>query len=432
MTKTNVKQRAERFLPAQAEYTRTLLLNSAIDITMCVAVVVALLFNSVLGPLTPLTVIGFAAAFCVLRRERLVLVFAASWPLILLPVFALCSMAWSVYPSDTLRYGVLYLVTVLVGVMMGAGVRHNDLLKGVFLGLLIYGLVSIPAGRFVPMGASGEPAFAGLQGSKNAAGEVAGLALLVSFAMLLQAWRERMRLYLIASLLGISVAAGSLLLSKATGAIIAGAVSLFCLFLWAMSARLTQQLRVTVFALVAFALLVLVLTMDFWLPPLFELVLESSGKDAGLTGRDFLWRKADALIDERPLLGMGYSAFWVVNNLDAEYLWRELGIANRSGFNFHNTYREITVTLGYSGLVFFSFIAGLSSLILLIRTMLMPNIPMILASSLLVYFLFKLPFETFGFGGMHLLSMLAYTTLAMGLSSLLNARKRGSYLLPSA
>lgn len=413
-----------QFLPTEMERNRADFVNSLLDVSMCAAVVLALLFNLFIGPLTPLTVFGFVVAFCVFRRDRIVRVFTASWPLLLLPVFALCSAAWSVYPEETLRYGLFYLVSVLVGVMMGAGVRQNDLLKGLFIGLLIYGVISLPAGRFVVVGNTGEMAFAGLLGSKNAAGEVAGVALLVSFAMLFHAWRERMQIYILASLLGIAVAAGALLLSKATGAIIAGTVSLFCLFLWAISARFTRQLRVAIFLGVAVALFVLVATIDFWLPPLFDLVLESSGKDAGLTGRDFLWRKADALIDERPFFGLGYSAFWVINNLDAEYLWRELGIANRSGFNFHNTYREITVALGYVGLTLFSLIAGISSLVLLVRTMLRPSTPMILASVLLVYLSFKLPFESFGFGGMNLLSMLAYTILAMGLSALLSAHKQ--------
>ena len=51
-------------------------------------------------------------------------------------------------------------------------------------------------------------------------------------------------------------------------------------------------------------------------------------------------------IAERPLLGVGFQAFWVPGQPLAEQLWADFGIAGRSGFNFHNTLISNAVEIG--------------------------------------------------------------------------------------
>ncbi|WP_240804556.1 O-antigen ligase family protein [Qingshengfaniella alkalisoli] len=79
------------------------------------------------------------------------------------------------------------------------------------------------------------------------------------------------------------------------------------------------------------------------------LMLETTGKDATLTGRTDLWDVALRFIRERPFLGMGYQAFWVHGHAPAEALWAYFGIDGRSGFNFHNTYLSNAVEIGILG-----------------------------------------------------------------------------------
>ncbi len=385
-----------------------------IDVGFAATVMFAILFNRSIGPLTPLIVSVSIPAFAILRWHRMPRIFAISWPLLLLPIFALASAVWSFDPAATIRYGILFLASVIVATIMGAGIRHEDLLKATFWALFAFGIASLVSGRMVGWGGPGGAAFAGLLDSKNAMGEVTGVALIASFAMLFQAVAKGWKVTIGIAVAAVLVAAVSLWFSRATGALIAATVASACLFMWVASRRLGRQARTLIFVMALLSLLVLAVTSDLWLPQLFDLVLQSSGKDAGLTGRVDLWAKADQMITERPWFGMGYEAFWRHNNLDAEYLWRLMGIAGRSGFNFHNTAREITVSLGYVGLSLYAAIALIGALFLIIRTMLTPTIPLIFASALLVYFVFKLHFESFGFGGMHLLGMLAYVILTMG------------------
>lgn len=424
MTDTTNSLRAHQHRLGRKQQTAKANASRRVDLCLCALAVTVLMNNNVLGPLAPILFLSLIVAYCFVNFQRLYIVLASSWPLLLLPLFALCSIFWSVYPEYSLRYGLYFLMTIAMGVILGAGMRAEIMLKGVFVGLLISGVIGLVLGRFVTIGIAGELAFSGIQGSKNAAGEAAGLALIVSGAMAALSLNHRAVPWFLAAVAGIAVAAASLVLSKATGALIASMVASLCFLMWLTSQRLMLQARATILIMITLLLSILILSTEYWMDPLFEIVIETSGKDRGLTGRDLLWGKADSLIAERPWLGRGYNAFWVPNNLDAEYLWREMGIATRRGFNFHNTYREITVDLGYSGLITFSSIFVISAIVLLIRTMLNPTIPLIMASSVLVYFIFKLPFETFGFAGMHLLSMFLYTILAMGLSAMYRRRRQ--------
>ena len=79
-------------------------------------------------------------------------------------------------------------------------------------------------------------------------------------------------------------------------------------------------------------------------------MLSSVGKTENLTGRGLLWWRAGVLVEQRPALGVGYSAFWVQGNPEAEALWRAEHIPSRGGFHFHNFYYATLVELGYIGL----------------------------------------------------------------------------------
>jgi len=75
------------------------------------------------------------------------------------------------------------------------------------------------------------------------------------------------------------------------------------------------------------------------------------GKDPTLTGRTYLWNQGILFGQEKPVLGIGYNAFWLYNRVEAEDLWREFYITARTGFHFHNTLIESFVTLGIAGVV---------------------------------------------------------------------------------
>ncbi len=104
-------------------------------------------------------------------------------------------------------------------------------------------------------------------------------------------------------------------------------------------------------------LLLMMLLLPLWLVrdeivSLWEwFILDVLGKDTGLTGRDYLWAHADALIAEKPILGRGYRSIWLGQGYETIGLLRWAGLQSGAGFNFHNTPRDILVDFGFVGAI---------------------------------------------------------------------------------
>lgn len=385
-----------------------------IDIAIVAVPLAALLFNLIIGPLTVVLIIASVAAYGLLRHERAIPLLLSTWPLILLPLFCIASVLWSQAPTATLRYGTLYLVTVLVALIIGGGTPRLSAIKAAQIAFSGYLICSILFGRWT-VWLDGSYAFAGLAGSKNAAGDIAGIGLLISTVTLSWAFPKRAMAW--AALAGITlpVAGYCLIFAKSTGAILATCLALACLVAWIFSRRLAVNIRVLIFAVCIIGAIVVLITTPLWMDQVFTTVLESSGKDRTLTGRTDLWRVADQYIAANPWLGLGYSAFWVPENPDALKLWRLLGIPIGNPFNFHNTPRSIAVELGILGVLAFAVLWGFCTLRLLWRTMLQPDYASIFFCAILLFVAPRVYFELLGFTNMHMATILLFGAFACSL-----------------
>lgn len=387
---------------------------SWIDITLVYAVLFALLFNVQIGALTPLILIAVIAVYFVIRRNRLPSLILDTWPLLALPGFAILSVFWSIDAGITVKSSILYLLTILIALILGSGVRRADLMKAVFFAFLTFCGLSWLIGY--PQ--IGTRAFQGLFASKNPMGEVGGALVLAAICVFSDAMSRGKRFLSAISVIGFVVGAATLWFSEATTATIATGTSALCTIVWLMTMRLDVQSRILLFlSSIVFVGIVLVI-FYYFKDYIFAHLLNTSGKDATLTGRTTLWLAADNLIVQRPWLGIGYNTFWNPGNLEAESLWRTFGIENRSGFNFHNTYREITVHLGFVGLAVFIVFSSLGMISLFMRVMRNPSAPLIFLSAILVSSIIKLPFESFGFGSMQLFGVLTFASIAAGYTTL--------------
>ena len=386
-----------------------------LDILIVGAIFAAILFNLLLGPLTVIIVFGSVCAFCLLRWERLPGMVMECWPLLLLPAMVLLSALWSDVPLTTLRYGLLYTVTAFAGIVVGGGAQRSAYLNGHFLAFATYSVASILFGRWVEWGDGPGDAYAGLVGSKNASGDMAGVATLVTIVFIRSMFKTNRRVAGIASIGLLPILGWLLVSSRATGALIATIMASACLIAWLFSERFERQVRGGIFLGATVAAVLALITQQWWLGPIFDLVLDASGKDAGLTGRADLWAFGRHLIAERPWLGVGYSAFWLQDSIDAIYLWDMMGIASRQGFNFHNTVMEIEIHLGYVGLGVAAIMAAAGAFSLLLKTLKSPDLSNILAFTLCLYFAVKMPFELVGFDPMHFTTVTMYAIFAVGL-----------------
>lgn len=327
-------------------------------------------FLNVLGPVAPLMVVSGAAALILFRPEALPSL-AKGWPLLILGVLAPASALWSDEPAVSLRYGFQLLVTVIAVMIAAATTGPTRYLRALFIASVIILILCVLSGR---QGQSqGGMVLIGVLGSKNAMGQLCMLVICASLTMVIsQDQPSLLRKAAIATgLLGLLV----LVRTFATGAALSTLIFVVAFILLAMASRLTASAKFL------FLLVVLVAVAPFALIQgdlvrLYEwFLVDVLNKDIGLTGRDYLWHHADALIQAKPVLGHGYRSIWLGHSSETIGLLRWAGLDSGLGFNFHNTFRESLVDFGFvgTGVVFVTL--GVGFVRLLLRSVSQPSSP---------------------------------------------------------
>ena len=82
-----------------------------------------------------------------------------------------------------------------------------------------------------------------------------------------------------------------------------------------------------------------------------DLVFQMLGRDATLTGRTDIWLILVEYIEQRPVLGYGYGAFWAPDSAPANWVRDMLQWDAPSA---HNGWLEVTMALGLIGLALLS------------------------------------------------------------------------------
>lgn len=304
-----------------------------------------LVFIPTIGKSGALVFLVGGAALCLLRPTEMLAKGLRHWPILLLPILCILSFSWSREPALSLRFGVQLMATAVFTLAICRHMSARAFLLTLFTCMAVSMLASLVMGDV----RSDTGARIGIYGSKNAfAGAASTFTLLaLGVAMMRMAgWPMR--------LLGtFSLVAGTLLVisAQSVSAILFLVPTLLALLI---AMKIHRLGALPVWSVVAFAGLGLILAglalQANW-SAVSAYVLEATGKDLTLTGRTELWAAALALIAERPLLGVGYQAFWVQGHAEAETLWFMFGIENRSGFNFHNMYLSNAVEVGIPGAI---------------------------------------------------------------------------------
>ncbi|GLQ53721.1 O-antigen ligase family protein [Devosia nitrariae] len=303
----------------------------------------ALILNTMFGPLAVLVFLASGLALIATRPEYSLYVVARHWIILLLPAYCLASTLWSEFPTVTLRHGAQFAVTCVIAIVIANRVPPIVLHRFLYA---IYGfgvLLSFAFGRV----RDDIGAWIGIFGSKNAFAGVVSVFMLASLALLIDKrahWLAR-----VAAAASVLVAAPALVLAQSAGAIIVliPAIGILALIHISRFTNLAQRLFFGVMlALVAAAGVVVFVAYG---DAILAQVLDLSGKNPTLTGRTDLWQIGINLINQNPLFGVGYQAFWVQGSALAESLWAEFSIESRSGFNFHNTYISNAVEIGLIG-----------------------------------------------------------------------------------
>ena len=263
------------------------------------------------------------------------------------PLFALLSTAWSNVPVQTARLATEWMLVVAISVIVAKLVPVHRLLASWALAIVPVVIVGSVLGG-TQNDEYGATALTGLFTSKNNFALHVGEMLLVCLAVLVSR-RQPLSLRLIAAV-GCMAAPLLLLKAKSIGAMVVIFPAVMLFFSLTALRLLSPRLRLLAVA----GSLACVLTITALTGPVIWAskgeFLTMVGKNEDLTGRGLLWMRAGILIAQRPTFGVGYSAFWVQGNPEAEALWQAEHVPSGSGFHFHNFYYETMVELGYTGL----------------------------------------------------------------------------------
>ena len=374
------------------------------------------LLAPVIGSLTPVLALLLLIVAVSFRRAFVVRTVMSNWTVALLPLFAIASTLWSINPPVSAYYATQYLMTALLGLLIGSSTSRRQGFSGVFYAFAVFCVGSAIFGRSVGWGDGGPggTAFAGVVASKNSAGDIAAIGAMASLSYFLQQLVKREFLGALTAAMVLLVQVYLTLASQSSGAVLGLGIGCGFIACASVACALPSQYRVLLAIGLVLGLLGIAATSEMWFQPLLDSITAAFGKSPTLTGRAAIWEDAGRLMRERPSFGLGFSAFWVHGNLDAEGIWRTMGIANRTGFNFHNTAFEILVHLGWVGFVLFAVVFCVRTLKLWAKTTYQPDIAMIFWSAFIVYQLSRMYAEARGMKLFDYGTIMLFAAMAMG------------------
>lgn len=345
---------------------------------------------------SPVLLIGLYSVITILRPAESTRRMQGRWILFAPGFFALLSVAWSIEPMTTLRLSLELIFTIYIGLWLAGAPRPGDVLAGLALAGMVYLLLALVLGQTVAVGLTpGQTAFSGFNSGKNLFGDIAAIGILAMVGLHFEIWMKRPVVTFVL-LLALLAEVNAIIMSQSAGAMVAGFGGCVLLVLFVVIGGVGPVIRAWLMILLGLAAL-LALTMYLVAgDALMQALLAVFNKDPTLTGRQYLWARSTDIIAGHSVLGLGYSAFWVTGNIDAEGLWTWARIPTRMGFNFHNTIIENLVEVGYVGVIILGVTALVGTAGLLMRSLRYGEKTAACWLAILAYECTRIPIEALG------------------------------------
>lgn len=291
--------------------------------------------------------LGVALVLLPSYRETL-FVLRRNWSLVLLLVLAVLSSLWAAMPDLVLRKAIGLFGTTLFGIALAVRVSFQEqlrMLSWLFRVLAVLSLACVLL--FHKYGVSIDGEWMGVFGYKNALGAAMGLALLVEWQLPADS-----RLAKVLKSLAMLLYAVLLLNSDSLTTTVAFVSTLILVNIYKF---VTLRLRVPLYA---FSVIIAVL-FSVGLSLVFansDRVMGLLGRTSNLTGRTEIWSLVIEFIQQRPILGYGYSAFWLGASPESFVVNRYFG---GPVMYSHNGYLEMLLTLGTIGFLLTLLLIGI-------------------------------------------------------------------------
>jgi len=376
------------------------------------ALFLPMLFIANIGALGAAAIAGSVPLYLFVRRERLTVVMLKRAVLFAVPLLAMFSVVWSEAPRESFKYAAELGLTVVAGLLLSSARNQTAVIRGLGLAFFAYVAAAILGGERVAIGVgAGGQAMSGLTESKNLLADIASTGFIISMSVTAMALARRNWMWAVFGIAAALLEFYAVMSARSAGAILGIAIGVGAMVGLLTLIAAGKAVRAFLTVLLAMMLLAVGLAHRWLAQAMIDLGATLFDKDPTLTGRTYLWYRAGDLIDEKPMLGRGFYAFWLQGNTDAEGLWRYFGIDSRGGFTFHNTAVEVLVMLGMVGLVVLSAVLVISVIALVRRFVDRPNLALVCWISLFLYQLCRMPIETIGLAPFYFSTALCFAAL---------------------
>ena len=285
------------------------------------------------------------ALFARYYERTLPLLFRA-WPLLLFPIVAFVSIAWSTYPGQARTEGVLLLLTPLILVLFAVRLSPREFLRlMMFAGVLMVAYFLLQS---IPIRGVGAIMHKQMLAYHFLLISIAGLVVALN--------RDEAPIYRLIGLLLFPVAFGMQLEAESVTSLLLGVAAIVGIagsrFVWVPMSRV-EHLRSVLVILVAIVSTATLLV--FVSSPQGDIVsdfLDYFGKDSTLTGRTMIWDAAASAAAEKPLAGHGLGGFWHPDVGRAQTIAELNHSAPGTKVTFHSVFWEVRVHQGWIGIPF--------------------------------------------------------------------------------
>jgi O-antigen ligase len=311
-------------------------------------------FDFTLNVLLFLLTYVISASLLLLRWKKF-LIFSTRgtfiWMMILI---ALSSYFWSDFPARTLKSCIGLIGTTLFGIYLGSRYTLKEQLKllvwayGIIAVLSILFAIGLP--RYGVEQAVHAGAWRGIYNHKNLLGRgmtMGGIIFVLSPNLFEKKdrWLSRVGLGIICILLVMAKSSSSLIN--------------FTVLLISFTAYRILRFRYLLLIPAFLAIVTFSATIFYIYTENAEELLGLIGKDPSLTGRTEIWAWAREMIDKRPLLGYGYTAFWQGLDGESAYIIR----AARWPVPYsHNGILDLWLDIGLLGVIVYCIGFGINLL----------------------------------------------------------------------
>jgi len=302
-------------------------------------------------------VYGLTTFQILFRFEEFKKAIISSWLIFLVPLLTLISTFWSASQGHTFYIAFQFIYTTIFGVWLGATYSPKKLFIALFLAGSVGIILSVINGhlQFIRAYDDYNGFLIGIFTHKNQLGRA---IIIFSVAMLVVALASK-RLSIITVLAFLTLALlVPLKQSESATSLIMFLLVLTLPVVW-LFIRGTDSMRlIFVFSSIGALMLGLAATTMVDID-LVNTLLGKLGKDSTLTGRTEIWAVGWEMVQWKPILGLGFDAFWAAGLFDEGANIFEIHGEAINGF--HNTYLEVLVSTGIVGEIFF--IATLSAVL---------------------------------------------------------------------